>query len=171
MDNFKGVRQMPPTFFEIFSFKTSLSMRLSLPIEFIVNLCNLLRVKQCITVIGPVFALKLTSGEIPISRHVVVHVRVRRHFEGSHEAFLTLVGMLARSKGCYLNSICAKRSEYNMMKVVNAIHVYFASACICLAEVIPKVSEKVAVRQMPPTLVEIDPMMRRIKEWPMKDAL
>ena len=28
------------------------------------------------------------------------------------------------------------------MKVVSAIHVYFASACICLAEVIPKVSDK-----------------------------
>ena len=142
MDNFKGVRQMPPTFFETSSFKTPLSMRLSLPIEFIVSLCNLSQVQQCITVIGPVFALKLTSRQIPISRHVVVHVRVRRHFEGSHEAFLTFVGMLARSKACYLNSICTKRSEYNVMKVVSAIHVYFASACICLAEVIPKVSDK-----------------------------
>ena len=67
---------------------------------------------------------------------------VHRHFEGSHEAFLTFVGMLARSKACYLNSICTKRSEYNVMKVVSAIHAYFASACICLAEVIPKVSDK-----------------------------
>ena len=29
-----------------------------------------------------------------------------------------------------------------MMKVVSAIHVYFASDCICLAEVIPKKSAK-----------------------------
>ena len=142
MDNSKGVRQMPPTFFETSAFKTPLSMRLSLPIEFIVSLCYLLRVKQCITIIRPVFALKLTSREIPISRHVFVHVSVRRHFEGSHEGFLAFVGMLARSKVCYLNSICTKRSKYNMMKVVSAIHAYFASACICLAEVIPKVSDK-----------------------------
>ena len=133
---------MPPTFFETSAFKTPLSMRLSLPIEFIVSLCNLLRVKQCITITGPVFALKLTSREIPISRHVVVHVSVRRHFEGSHEGFLAFVSMLARSKVCHLNSICTKRSKYIMMKVVSAIHAYFASACICLAEVIPKVSDK-----------------------------
>ena len=112
---------MPPTFFETSSFKTPLSMRLSFPIEFIIHLCNLLRVKQCITIIGPVFALKLTSREIPILRHVVVHVSVRRHFEGSHEGFLAFVGMLARSKVCYFNSICTKRSVYNMMKVVSAI--------------------------------------------------
>ena len=142
MDNFKGVRQMPPTFFETSSFKTLLSMRLSLPIEFIVSLCNLSQVQQCITVIGPVFTLKLTSRQIPISRHVVVHVRVRCHFEGSHKAFLAFVGMLAQSKACYLNSICTKRSKFNVMKVVSAIHVYFASACNCLAEVIPKVSDK-----------------------------
>ena len=133
---------MPPTFFETSAFKTPLSMRLSLPIEFIVSLCNLLRVKQCITITGPVFALKLTSREIPISRHVVVHVSVRRHFEGSHEGFLAFVSMLARSKVCHLNSICTKRSKYIMMKMVSAIHAYFASACICLAEVIPKVSDK-----------------------------
>ena len=142
MDYFIGVRQMPPTFFETSAFKTPPSMRLSLPIEFIVSLCNLLQVKQCITITGPVFALKLTSREIPISRHVVVHVSVRRHFEGSHEGFLAFVGMLARSKVCHLNSICTKRSEYIMMRVVSAIHAYFASACICLAEVIPKVSDK-----------------------------
>ena len=29
-----------------------------------------------------------------------------------------------------------------MMKVVSAIYAYFVSACICLAEVIPTVSEK-----------------------------
>ena len=133
MDYFSGVRQMPPTFFQTSAFKTPLSMRLSLPIEFIVSLCNLLRVKQCITITGPVFALKLTSREIPISRHIVVHVSVRRHFEGSHEGFLAFVGMLARSKVCHLNSICTKRSVYIMMRAV--------SACICLAEVIPKVSD------------------------------
>ena len=103
MDNFKGVRQMPPTFFETSAFKTPLSMRLSLPIEFIVSLCNLLRVKQCITIIRPVFALKLTSREIPISRHVFVHVSVRRHFEGQTAFYVARAEDLPRAFFARLN--------------------------------------------------------------------
>ena len=35
-------------------------------------------------IILTVFASKLTSREIPILRLVIVHVCLRRHFEGSH---------------------------------------------------------------------------------------
>ena len=133
---------MPPMFLETSSLKTPLSMRLPRSIEFIVSLCDLLRTKQCIAVTGPVFALKLTSREIPISRLVVVHVCFRRHFEGSHEAPLAFVGMLPQYKVCYFNTICTKKTEYNMMKVVSLTYVYFASVCICLKEFILKVSDK-----------------------------
>ena len=150
MDYFNGVRQMPPRFFETSAFKTPLSMRLSFPIEFIVSLCNLLRVKQCIIHHWSSLRAQADLPRVPDFGHVVVHVSVRRHFEGSQEGFLAFVGMLARSKVCHLNSICTKKSEYNMMKVVSAIHAYFASACICLAEVIPKCPTNAAVRQMPP---------------------
>ena len=76
MDYFNGVRQMLPTFFETSAFKTPLSMRLSFPIEFIVSLCNLLRVKQCIIHHWSSLRAQADLPRDPDFGHVVVHVRL-----------------------------------------------------------------------------------------------